>query len=171
MQPRIASRFENRVGKCCIAPTGKSLGPAGGKRQAYLLTRVIKFLSRGRGLTRCGIAATSRKERAIARFLAFSLLYSLVGVAARAQNGPDNDANGAPGYTKSVFDHGQIDSVNLYNGQLTIPLALGGSYPIGPTLRVQVTMTYNSRATDYGGPSAGWQAERLKAPDNLYEEP
>lgn len=30
-----------------------------------------------------------------------------------AQNGPD-DPDAAPGYVKSVFDHGQVDSINLY---------------------------------------------------------
>ncbi|MEX0879583.1 MAG: hypothetical protein WD451_07620 [Thermoanaerobaculia bacterium] len=44
--------------------------------------------------------------------------------AARAQNGPDNDPDAAPGYTTSVFDHGPADSINLYNGQLTVPIAL-----------------------------------------------
>ena len=38
-----------------------------------------------------------------------------------AQNGPDNDADAAPGYTNSVFHHEEIDSINLYNGQLTLP--------------------------------------------------
>lgn len=71
----------------------------------------------------------------------------------RGQNGPDNDADGAPGYVQSVFHHGEADSINMYNGQLTVPLALGPSYPVGPKLRVQVVLTYNSRSTDYGAPS------------------
>ena len=71
----------------------------------------------------------------------------------RAQNGPDNDADGAPGYVQSVFHHGEVDSINMYNGQLTVPIALGPSYPVGPKLRVQVALTYNSRSTDYGAPS------------------
>jgi RHS repeat-associated protein len=73
--------------------------------------------------------------------------------AARAQNGPDNDANTAPGFTRSVFHGAQIDSINLYNGQLTIPIPLGPSYPIGPKLRMQLVLTYNSRVDDYGSPS------------------
>ena len=47
----------------------------------------------------------------------------------------------------------QVDSINMYNGQLTVPIALGPSYPVGPKLRVQVALTYNSRSTDYGAPS------------------
>ena len=72
-----------------------------------------------------------------------------------AQNGPDNDADAAPGYTNSVFHHEEIDSINLYNGQLTLPIALGPSYPIGPKLRLQLSLVYNSRVDDFGAPKAG----------------
>ena len=34
---------------------------------------------------------------------------------------------------------------------------MGPSYPVGPKLRVQVLLSYNSRSTDYGAPSAGEQ--------------
>ena len=71
-----------------------------------------------------------------------------------AQNGPDNDPDGLPGYVDNVFHHGSVDSINLYNGQLTIPIALGPSYPVGPKLRVQAALTYNSRVWEYGHPAA-----------------
>ncbi len=77
---------------------------------------------------------------------------SLAAWSATAQNGPDNDANGAPGFTKSVFDSGQIDSINLYNGQVTIPIPMGPSYPIGPKLRMQLVLNYNSRVDGFGRP-------------------
>lgn len=73
---------------------------------------------------------------------------------AHAQNGPDNDADGLPGYTNSVFHHAAPDSVNLYNGQLTVPVALGPSYPVGPRLRAQLALTYNSRVWEYGHPGS-----------------
>jgi len=79
------------------------------------------------------------------------------GSVGRAQSGPDNDPDAAPGYVHSVFHSGSVDSINMYNGQLTIPIAMGPAYPIGPRLRVQVVLTYNSRSTDYGAPSAGEQ--------------
>lgn len=81
--------------------------------------------------------------------------------AARAQNGPDNDPDAAPGYTTSVFDHGPADSINLYNGQLTVPIALGPSYPIGPKLRFQLRLVYNSRVDDYGAPLPSAQPAAL----------
>jgi RHS repeat-associated protein len=79
------------------------------------------------------------------------------GSVGRAQSGPDNDPDGAPGYVQSVFHSGSVDSINMYNGQLTIPIAMGPSYPVGPKLRMQVVLTYNSRSTDYGAPTSGEQ--------------
>ena len=88
-----------------------------------------------------------------------ALSVSLIGIclafcagSARAQNGPDNDPDAAPGYVNSYFHHSSVDSINLYNGQLTIPIALGPSYPIGPNLKFQAMVSYNSRVTDYGRP-------------------
>ncbi len=89
-----------------------------------------------------------------------ALVLCLLGLASRpleAQSGPDNDADAAPGYTNSVFHHDAFDSVNLYNGQLTVPIALGPSYPIGPKLRFQLSLVYNSRVDDYGAPLPGQQ--------------
>jgi hypothetical protein len=66
------------------------------------------------------------------------------------QDGPDNDPDAAPGYVNNFFDHNPIDSVNLYNGQLTVPISLGPSYPIGPKLKLQLVLNYNSRVDEYG---------------------
>src|SRR4029453_13967611 len=73
---------------------------------------------------------------------------------AAAQSGPDNDPDGAPGYVKSAFDHGQIDSIKIDNGQLTVPLPLGPAYPIGPKLKLQLALTYNSQVDNFGKPLA-----------------
>ena len=85
--------------------------------------------------------------------LAFWALAALEA-AALAQNGPDNDADGLPGYVSNAFHHATVDSINLYNGQLTVPVALGPSYPVGPRLRAQLSMTYNSRVWEYGHPAS-----------------
>jgi len=71
----------------------------------------------------------------------------------RAQNGPDNDPDGLRGYVDNPFHHGQVDSVNLYNGLLTVPIAVGPSYPIGPKLKFQLMLAYSSRLNEYGHPS------------------
>ncbi len=94
--------------------------------------------------------------RKLPRALVLCLLL-LMERRAEAQAGPDNDPDAAPGYTNSVFHHDSFDSINLYNGQLTIPIAVGPSYPIGPKLRFQLTLVYNSRVDDFGAPLAGQQ--------------
>lgn len=100
-------------------------------------------------------------RRKIAPVLALCALVTSRSVSL-AQNGPDNDADAAPGYVNSVFHHAQVDSINLYNGQLTIPIAIGPSYPVGPRLRFQLTLTYNSRSIDYGAPTT-------QSPDFFYK--
>ncbi len=102
-------------------------------------------------------------RRMLAPVLALCSLVTNVS-ASRAQSGPDNDSDGAPGYVHSVFDHGPIDSINLYNGQLTIPIAIGPSYPVGPKLRVQFALNYNSRVDEFGSP-----ASQLQSPDFFYK--
>jgi RHS repeat-associated protein len=97
-----------------------------------------------------GVAMTNRR---LATAVWLCVLLSARAPAA-AQSGPDNDPDGAPGYVQSVFDHGQIDSINLYNGQLTVPIPLGPSYPIGPRLKLQLALSYNSQVDNYGKPLA-----------------
>lgn len=87
------------------------------------------------------------------------LLLLLAGLLAvpsfvAAQTGPDSDADAAPGYANNVFHHGQIDSVNLFNGSLTVPINVGPEYPIGPSLKLQLRLTYNSRVRGPGSPSS-----------------
>src|SRR5262245_12398962 len=81
---------------------------------------------------------------------------------ALAQSGPDNDPDVAPGYVNSVFHNGQLDSINLYNRQLTIPIELGPLYPVGPKLKFQAVLTFNSRFADYGQP-------KTQVPDYVYQ--
>ncbi|MFY9551087.1 MAG: hypothetical protein WAU32_08055 [Thermoanaerobaculia bacterium] len=98
------------------------------------------------------------------RNIIFTTILAVLLAAApiRGQNGPDNDADVAPGLTNSVFESGRVDSVNLYNGQLTVPIPLGPSYPIGPKLRMQLVLSYNSRVDDYGHPTT-------QSPDYFYK--
>jgi RHS repeat-associated protein len=88
----------------------------------------------------------------VVRVLTTALLISVSG-AALAQSGSDGDPDGAPGYTNSIFHSSSVDSVNLYNGSLTIPIAIGPRYPIGPKLKFQALLTYSSRIGE--GANAG----------------
>jgi hypothetical protein len=79
-----------------------------------------------------------------------SILFVLVAaLPTLAQTGYDNDPDGAQGYVNSAFHHASVDSVNLYNGQLSIPVTVGPRYSIGPKLKFQLALTYNSRTSDY----------------------
>src|SRR5204863_751946 len=95
-----------------------------------------------------GVRDPMRAKTAAAWFLSV-----ISPLALSAQNGPDNDPNGLRGYVDNVFHHGQVDSVNLYNGLLTVPIAVGPSYPIGPKLTFQLMLAYSSRINEYGHPS------------------
>jgi RHS repeat-associated protein len=94
----------------------------------------------------------------LAPVLALCALVTSTSVS-RAQNGPDADPDAAPGYTQSVFHHASVDSVNLYNGQLTIPIALGPAYPVGPKLTFQAMLAYTSTVWEFGNPGPDNQSD------------
>jgi len=48
-----------------------------------------------------------------------------------------------------AYQGGQVGRVNLFNGGLTIPLAIGQRYPVGPALSYGVTLVYASNAWDH----------------------
>jgi RHS repeat-associated protein len=70
----------------------------------------------------------------------------------RAQSGPDNDPAAAQGYVDNAFHDSSFDSINEFNGQLTVPIQLGPDYPVGPSLKLQLMLVYNSRVWEYGAP-------------------
>ncbi len=61
---------------------------------------------------------------------------------AAAQDDPANRARGLSATTAYLV--GDIDAVNLYNGNLTASLPLGGSYPVGGALGYGLVLQYNS---------------------------
>src|SRR6266545_4436244 len=81
------------------------------------------------------------------------LSHLVIASALLGQNGPDSDPDAAQGYVKSVFHHSMTESINLYNGQLTIPIAVGPAYAIGPKLKFQAMLTYASKAWEFGHPT------------------
>lgn len=82
-----------------------------------------------------------------------TLLFSVAGLSLlRAQSGPDNDPAAAQGYVDNAFHDSSFDSINEFNGQLTVPIAVGPEYPVGPALKLQLTFVYNSKVWDYGAP-------------------
>ncbi len=88
----------------------------------------------------------------MSRRLIVAALILVAGLPLLAQKGPDDDPDAVPGYVKSIFHHSEVDSINLYNGNLTIPIPMGPAYPIGPKLKFQAMLTYNSRISEPGHP-------------------
>jgi len=48
-----------------------------------------------------------------------------------------------------TYQGGQVGQVNLFNGGLTIPLAIGQRYPVGPALSYGITLVYTSNVWDH----------------------
>jgi hypothetical protein len=107
--------------------------------------RLFKWQPQERGRTICNrlITRGSLVRRSLPGIFAAIGMIALAGVA-RGQTTIDNDPDMAPGFTNSVFHTPSVDSINLYNGQITIPIAIGPSYPLGPKLKYQAFLTYNS---------------------------
>lgn len=58
--------------------------------------------------------------------------------------------NVARGFARDkAFQVGDIDHINLFNGNLVLTLPLGQSYPVGGGLSFGLTLTYNSNAWDF----------------------
>ncbi len=87
------------------------------------------------------------------RVLSVSVLALLIGASGAAQSGPDNDPAQAQGFVRNTFHQSAFDSVNQYNGQLTVPVPIGPTFQIGPSLRFQIVLTYNTRVTEPGHPT------------------
>jgi RHS repeat-associated protein len=80
-----------------------------------------------------------------ATLLILGLLF-LAGLPASAQQHP----NTARGFSSSgSFSTGDVDNVNLFNGNLVIRIPLGLSYPVNGNLAYQLTLVYNNNVWDY----------------------
>ena len=97
-------------------------------------------------------------RRTLAPLLALCAVVTINSVS-RGQNGPDPDPDAAPGYAKSVFHNASVDSVNVYNGALTLPIAVGPAYPVGPKLKFQALLAYNSVVWEFGNPGPDDQSD------------
>ncbi|HEV8432695.1 MAG TPA: hypothetical protein VGR95_04725, partial [Thermoanaerobaculia bacterium] len=105
------------------------------------------------------------------------LLLFVLGI--NAQEAPTQQRGFAP---DKVFQVGEFDAVNTFNGNLAIHIPIGPSFPVNGTLSHGLTLFYNSKVWDWeadpenGGASAipnrhsnagmGWQVSvgRLEAP-------
>lgn len=49
----------------------------------------------------------------------------------------------------TAYQAGEIDQVNLFNGNLSLSLPLGQPYPVGPSFSLGFSLRYNSKVWDY----------------------
>ena len=49
----------------------------------------------------------------------------------------------------TAYQAGEIDQVNLFNGNLSLSLPLGQPYPVGPSFSLGFSLRYNSTVWDY----------------------
>ena len=50
---------------------------------------------------------------------------------------------------EKLYHFGEIDNVNVFNGNLVITIPVGMSYPLNGSLSYQLTLSYNSKAWDF----------------------
>src|SRR5258708_26874965 len=63
-----------------------------------------------------------------------------------AQQFPSLERGFAP---NKYFSFGDIDSINSFNGNLTLQIPLGPSYPVNGGFSYRLTLAYNSKVWDY----------------------
>jgi hypothetical protein len=80
------------------------------------------------------------------RALRSALLLLFLALPAAAQQHP----NTARGFgTGGSFSAGDVDSVNLFNGNLVIRIPIGPGYPVNGKLSYQLGLVYNNNVWDY----------------------
>ena len=51
----------------------------------------------------------------------------------------------AKGFNQNLFSIEGLDNINLFNGNLSLTIPIGPTYRVGPKIRYQLTMSYNSK--------------------------
>src|SRR5258708_21365214 len=95
-----------------------------------------------------------------ARWLRILAVLAVLVVApvATAASGSTVGTDLARGFNpEGLYQFGNVDSINLFNGNLILTLPIGQSYPVTSSFGYQLTLTYNSKAWDvtthlYGHP-------------------
>lgn len=84
-----------------------------------------------------------RARLAVLALLLFTVSYIHADGTAASQRAQINDERGFVAEKAYQFDG--IDSVNLFNGNLTLTLPLGGTYPVSSNLAYGLKLYYNSK--------------------------
>ncbi len=98
------------------------------------------------------------------------LLAVLVGLCGSA--GAQQHPNTARGFGSSgSFSGGDLDSVNLFNGNLVIRLPIGPAYPVNGKLSYQLSLIYNNNVWDYQQYDTGTSVLTQALPDDAPRTP
>ncbi len=90
--------------------------------------------------------SSSSIRRVVGRLAVLALLAAF---APRAQAQPESEIGARGFHADKVYNLSGIDSVNLFNGNLTLAIPLGIEYPVSEKLSYRFHLTYNSSAWDY----------------------
>lgn len=95
------------------------------------------------------------------------VLLALAGLLALGVRLPaDPHPNAERGFSAEKAYHlGEIDHVNLFNGNLVLTLAVGPSYPVHGSLSYGLTLTYNSQLWDFEEDCLGTTCSSRAYPD------
>jgi hypothetical protein len=80
------------------------------------------------------------------KLVATLLFLALPALPAAAEQQPSR-ARGMS--ADSVYQIGDLDTINHFNGNLTIAIPIGQAYPVSPQLSYRLTLAYNSSVWDY----------------------
>lgn len=77
------------------------------------------------------------------------LLLVLCVATAAMHAGVPLDPNTTRGFAGKVYQLGELDNINVFNGNLTLQIPIGQTYTVGPSLSYQFVLTNNSKVWDY----------------------
>lgn len=84
--------------------------------------------------------------------LAVTLCLATASLHAQDEGFPTEEANigrGFGGGVSKVFDAGDLDDVNLFNGNLTVTIPVGPTYPVAGGLSYGLRLVYNANVWDH----------------------
>src|SRR5258706_5105310 len=78
--------------------------------------------------------------------LALALAAAVIACAALAQEHPNLERGFAP---DKIYQFGNLDQVNVFNGNMSLTIPLGNPYPVDGGLSYALSLTYNSKVWDF----------------------
>jgi RHS repeat-associated protein len=74
----------------------------------------------------------------------------IVTLSLAAQVGADTDPNLARGFDPAkAFQVGDVDAVNVFNGNLLVTIPIGSAYPLAPGFSYRLALTFNSNPWNF----------------------